>query len=87
MIIPTQQFFNYAAVVATIDDDTLACVIFDWVDKKIISYAGHFITKKGLIFDPNTREHVSDYFLLASKSMYRSIAKVFNCHVELITFF
>jgi hypothetical protein len=55
--------------VATIDETSLACIIFDLVNAdEIIAYAGHFVTQKNFLFDPVLREPViSDFSLLDSK--------------------
>jgi hypothetical protein len=55
--------------VATIDETSLACIIFDLVNAdEIIAYAGHFVIQKNFLFDPVSREPViSDLSLLDSK--------------------
>ena len=88
-MIPIQQFFNYAAVVATVDG-SFACIIFELANaEEIIAYAGHFITDKDFIFDPNTREPVaSDFSLLdAAKCSYLFLQFIVHGCIGIILFF
>lgn len=65
-LIPTQQFFKYAAVVSSLGDTDLVCIIFDIIEAgQVIAYAGHFIVKKDFVFDPITREPVVSVSLLS----------------------
>ncbi|XP_046646734.1 uncharacterized protein LOC124336884 isoform X2 [Daphnia pulicaria] len=78
-LIPTQQFFSYAAVVATIDETSLACIIFDLVNAdEIIAYAGHFVTQKNFLFDPVLREPVISDFSLLDIQLYHSHLTLFG---------
>ncbi|EFX66405.1 hypothetical protein DAPPUDRAFT_302710 [Daphnia pulex] len=78
-LIPTQQFFSYAAVVATIDETSLACIIFDLVNAdEIIAYAGHFLTQKNFLFDPVSREPVISDFSLLDSQLYQSHLTLFG---------
>ncbi|XP_046459850.1 uncharacterized protein LOC124206188 isoform X2 [Daphnia pulex] len=78
-LIPTQQFFSYAAVVATINETSLACIIFDLVNAdEIIAYAGHFVTQKNFLFDPVLREPVISDFSLLDSQLYHSHLTLFG---------